>query len=45
MASAGSANAYAKALQQAGYATDPQYANKLTRAIESAVAVQRSNQA
>ena len=41
----GSANAYAKALQQAGYATDPQYANKLTRAIESAVAVQRSNQA
>ncbi|WP_291588218.1 flagellar assembly peptidoglycan hydrolase FlgJ [Comamonas sp. UBA7528] len=45
VASAGSANAYAKALQQAGYATDPQYANKLTRAIESAVAVQRSNQA
>ena len=45
VASAGSANAYAKALQQAGYATDPQYATKLTRAIESAVAVQRSNQA
>lgn len=45
VASSGSANAYAKALQQAGYATDPQYANKLTRAIESAVAVQRSNQA
>jgi len=41
----GSAQAYAKALQQAGYATDPHYANKLTRAIESAVAVQRSNQA
>ena len=45
VAGAGSANAYAKALQQAGYATDPQYANKLTRAIESAVAVQRGNQA
>ena len=41
----GTANAYARALQKAGYATDPQYANKLTRAIESAVAVQRSNQA
>lgn len=44
VASNGSAQAYAKALQQAGYATDPHYANKLTRAIESAVAVQRSNQ-
>ena len=45
VAGSGSAAAYAKALQQAGYATDPQYANKLSRAIESAAAAQRSNQA
>ena len=43
--STGSAHAYASALQKAGYATDPQYAHKLSRAIESALAVQRGNQA
>lgn len=32
----GSAQAYASALQNAGYATDPQYASKLSRAIQSA---------
>lgn len=31
---------YARALQNAGYATDPQYANKLHRAIEGVWAVQ-----
>ena len=41
----GNAKDYATALQKAGYATDPQYANKLSRAIESAQAVQRGNQA
>ncbi|MDR2324591.1 MAG: flagellar assembly peptidoglycan hydrolase FlgJ [Acidovorax sp.] len=45
VAGSGSAAAYAQALQKAGYATDPQYANKLSRAIESAAAAQRSNQA
>ena len=34
-AQTGSAQAYASELQKAGYATDPQYANKLGRAIES----------
>jgi flagellar protein FlgJ len=32
-ANSGDAGAYAKSLQRAGYATDPQYADKLTRAI------------
>ncbi len=45
MQSRGSAKDYAAALQKAGYATDPQYANKLSRAIDSAHAVQRGNQA
>ena len=44
MQSTGSAHDYASALQKAGYATDPQYANKLSRAIDSAQAVQRGNQ-
>lgn len=35
--STGSAQSYATALQQAGYATDPKYADKLSRAIESVV--------
>ncbi|MCT9812596.1 flagellar assembly peptidoglycan hydrolase FlgJ [Acidovorax sp. Be4] len=43
-AQTGSAQAYASELQKAGYATDPQYANKLGRAIESTQRV-RSNQA
>ena len=44
MQSTGNAQAYASALQKAGYATDPQYANKLSRAIESALSVQRGDQ-
>ncbi|MBS7350379.1 MAG: flagellar assembly peptidoglycan hydrolase FlgJ [Comamonas sp.] len=44
MQSRSSAHGYAAALQKAGYATDPQYANKLSRAIESAQAVQRASQ-
>lgn len=43
MQSTGSATAYASALQKAGYATDPQYANKLSRAIQSAQNVQLGN--
>lgn len=37
-----SAHAYASALQQAGYATDPQYAAKLSRAIQSTLALART---
>ena len=37
-----SAYAYASGLQQAGYATDPEYANKLSRAINSAIHIQRA---
>ena len=44
MQSTGSATAYASALQKAGYATDPLYASKLSRAIESAQSAQPSNQ-
>ena len=39
-AQTGSALAYASELQKAGYATDPQYANKLNRAIQSTQRVQ-----
>lgn len=39
-ANTGSALAYASELQKAGYATDPQYANKLNRAIQSTQRVQ-----
>ena len=45
MQSTASAHDYARALQKASYATDPQYANKLSRAIERARAVQRADQA
>ena len=38
----GSVQAFASGLQKAGYATDPQYANKLSRAITSTLALQRS---
>ncbi len=38
----GSAVAYASELQRAGYATDPQYAAKLSRAINTALQVQRT---
>jgi flagellar protein FlgJ len=37
----GSAHAYASGLQKAGYATDPDYATKLSRAIETTHAIQR----
>ncbi|WP_051303465.1 flagellar assembly peptidoglycan hydrolase FlgJ [Comamonas composti] len=37
MSATGSALAYASELQKAGYATDPRYASKLGRAIESAM--------
>ncbi|MBP7414698.1 MAG: flagellar assembly peptidoglycan hydrolase FlgJ [Giesbergeria sp.] len=40
-AQTGSAEAYASALQKAGYATDPAYARKLSGAIQSALRVQR----
>ena len=42
--STGSATAYATALQKAGYATDPLYANKLSRAIQSAQNAQQGTQ-
>jgi flagellar protein FlgJ len=38
----GSAQAYASGLQKAGYATDPQYADKLSRAIDTAMQIQRT---
>ena len=38
----GSAVAYATELQKAGYATDPQYAAKLSRAIQSTLGVART---
>ncbi len=38
----GSAHAYATSLQQAGYATDPDYASKLSRAINSTLQLQRA---
>ncbi len=37
-----SAQAWATELQKAGYATDPQYASKLSRAIQSTLAVARA---
>ena len=38
----GSAHAYATELQRAGYATDPAYASKLSRAINSTLQLQRA---
>lgn len=38
----GSAHAYASGLQRAGYATDPQYAAKLSRAINTTLQLQRA---
>lgn len=40
--STGNAQAYARALQNAGYATDPQYASKLRRTIEGVVSVREA---
>jgi flagellar protein FlgJ len=37
-----SAQAFASGLQKAGYATDPQYASKLSRVINTALNVQRA---
>jgi flagellar protein FlgJ len=37
-----SAQAYAQGLQQAGYATDPAYAAKLSRAINMTLQLQRA---
>ena len=37
-----SAEAYASGLQRAGYATDPQYADKLSRAINTTLRLQRA---
>ncbi|MFY3384926.1 flagellar assembly peptidoglycan hydrolase FlgJ [Paracidovorax sp. MALMAid1276] len=42
VAQSGSAMAYASALQKAGYATDPEYAKKLTGAIHSVLRTQRA---
>ena len=41
-AQTGSAHAFASGLQRAGYATDPQYAAKLSRAINTTLAIQRA---
>jgi flagellar protein FlgJ len=45
MQNLGSAQAFATQLQKAGYATDPQYAAKLSRAINTTLNLQRANQA
>jgi flagellar protein FlgJ len=37
----GSAHAFASGLQKAGYATDPEYANKLSRAINTTLQLRR----
>lgn len=42
VASADSVRDYAKGLQQAGYATDPAYADKLTKVINTTLRLQRS---
>ncbi len=42
VASADSVKDYAQGLQKAGYATDPAYADKLTKAINTTLRVQRS---
>jgi len=41
VASAGSAQGFAQGLQRAGYATDPAYADKLTRVINTTLRLQR----
>jgi flagellar protein FlgJ len=42
VAQANTAEGFANALQKAGYATDPQYANKLTRIINTTLQLQRA---
>lgn len=41
-ANTGNAEGFAKGLQKAGYATDPEYANKLARVINTTMRVQRA---
>jgi len=41
VANASSASGFAQGLQKAGYATDPQYADKLTRVINTTLRLQR----
>ena len=41
-ASSGDASGFARSLQRAGYATDPAYADKLTRVINTTLRLQRS---
>lgn len=43
VASGGSAHSFATSLQKAGYATDPQYAEKLGRVINTTLRLQRVN--
>jgi len=42
LANAGSAQGFAQGLQRAGYATDPAYADKLTRVINTTLRMQRA---
>ena len=42
MANAGSASGFAQGLQRAGYATDPAYADKLSRVINTTLRLQRT---
>ena len=42
LAQAGSAQGFSRELQRAGYATDPQYAEKLTRTINATLRMQRA---
>ena len=43
MTGSGTAQGFAQGLQQAGYATDPAYAAKLTRVINTTLRVQRAS--
>jgi flagellar protein FlgJ len=43
LANASTPQGFAQGLQQAGYATDPQYATKLSRVIDTTLRLQRSN--
>jgi flagellar protein FlgJ len=43
LANAGSVHGFAQGLQKAGYATDPQYADKLTRVINTTLRLQRAS--
>ncbi len=43
LANASTPEGFAQGLQQAGYATDPQYATKLSRVIDTTLRLQRSN--